>query len=107
MPLLVCCPAAYGKDGQQYSLLEYILRETEQLHGSVRRYTSPDEQAFYPGVYHATTVQWGGVGEGGTSCGTQCSWMCTADNAVVSHTGQWWVGGCHTQCSGMWVSKHT
>jgi hypothetical protein len=50
MLLLVCCPAAYGKDGQQYSLLEYILRETEQLHGSVRRYTSPDEQAFYPGV---------------------------------------------------------
>jgi hypothetical protein len=42
-------PAAYDKDGQQYSLLEYILRETEQLHGKVRRYTSPDEHAFYPG----------------------------------------------------------
>jgi hypothetical protein len=41
--------AAYGKDGQQYSLCEYILRETEMLHGKVRRYTSPDEHAFYPG----------------------------------------------------------
>jgi hypothetical protein len=29
--------------------MEYILRETEQLHGKVRRYTSPDEHAFYPG----------------------------------------------------------
>jgi chorismate mutase len=41
--------AAYDKDGQQYSLLEYIMRETEQLHGKVRRYTSPDEHAFYAG----------------------------------------------------------
>ena len=41
--------AAYSKDGKQYSLMEYILRETEQLHGKVRRYTSPDEHAFYPG----------------------------------------------------------
>jgi hypothetical protein len=32
----------------QCSLLEYVLRETEKLHGSVRRYTSPDEHAFYP-----------------------------------------------------------
>eukprot|EP00878_Enallax_costatus_P043478 GHUV01051473.1.p1 GENE.GHUV01051473.1~~GHUV01051473.1.p1 ORF type:complete len:218 (+),score=44.91 GHUV01051473.1:212-865(+) len=39
---------AYGPDGKQYSLLEYILRETEQLHARVRRYTSPDEHAFYP-----------------------------------------------------------
>ncbi|WIA41210.1 hypothetical protein OEZ86_004825 [Tetradesmus obliquus] len=39
---------AYSKDGKQYSLMEYILRETEQLHGKVRRYTSPDEHAFYP-----------------------------------------------------------
>ena len=30
------------------SLLEYVLRETERLHGSVRRYTSPDEHAFFP-----------------------------------------------------------
>lgn len=41
--------AAYGTDGKQYSLLEYILRETEQLHARVRRYTSPDEHAFFPG----------------------------------------------------------
>jgi chorismate mutase len=35
-------------DPTQCSLLEYVLRETERLHGSVRRYTSPDEHAFYP-----------------------------------------------------------
>ena len=34
--------------GKRYSLLEYLLRETEQIHGRIRRYTSPDEQAFYP-----------------------------------------------------------
>jgi hypothetical protein len=43
-------PPAFGADGKQYSLLEYILRQTEQLHGSVRRYTSPDEHAFYTGA---------------------------------------------------------
>ena len=35
-------------NGKRYSLLEYLLRETEQIHGRIRRYTSPDEQAFYP-----------------------------------------------------------
>lgn len=34
--------------GKRFSLLEYLLRETEQIHGKIRRYTSPDEQAFYP-----------------------------------------------------------
>lgn len=34
--------------GDRFSLLEYLLRETEQIHGKIRRYTSPDEQAFYP-----------------------------------------------------------
>ncbi|KAK9814496.1 hypothetical protein WJX72_006773 [[Myrmecia] bisecta] len=38
----------YGQDGRRYSLLEYLLRETEQIHGKIRRYTSPDEHAFYP-----------------------------------------------------------
>ena len=33
---------------QRKSLLEYLLRETEHVHGKIRRYTSPDEQAFYP-----------------------------------------------------------
>ncbi|KAF8062653.1 CM1 [Scenedesmus sp. PABB004] len=39
---------AYGRDGTRLSLLEYLLRETEALHGKVRRYTSPDEHAFFP-----------------------------------------------------------
>lgn len=34
--------------GKRLSLLEFVLRETEQLHGKLRRYTSPDEHAFYP-----------------------------------------------------------
>lgn len=38
----------FDSAGQRYSLLEYLLRETEQVHGKIRRYTSPDEQAFYP-----------------------------------------------------------
>lgn len=38
----------FDRGGRQYSLLEYTLRETEQLHGKLRRYTSPDEHAFYP-----------------------------------------------------------
>lgn len=44
----LCKPAGFNISGQRYSLLEYVLRETEQLHGKVRRYTSPDEHAFYP-----------------------------------------------------------
>jgi chorismate mutase len=38
----------YAQNGQRYSLLEYLLRETEQMHGKIRRYTSPDEHPFYP-----------------------------------------------------------
>lgn len=38
-----------GPEGRQpRSLLEWLLRETEQTHGRIRRYTSPDEHAFYP-----------------------------------------------------------
>lgn len=38
----------FTPSGRRYSPLEYLLRETEQLHGKIRRYTSPDEHAFYP-----------------------------------------------------------
>jgi monofunctional chorismate mutase len=38
----------FGADGRRLSLLEYLLRQTEQVHGKIRRYTSPEEQAFYP-----------------------------------------------------------
>jgi hypothetical protein len=41
--------AGYDASGRQYSLLEYLLFETEQIHGKIRRYTSPDEHAFFPG----------------------------------------------------------
>jgi len=34
--------------GRQQSMVEYILRNTEQMHGQIRRYTSPDEHPFYP-----------------------------------------------------------
>lgn len=40
--------AGYGADGRQFSLLEYMLWETEQTHCKVRRYTSPDEHPFFP-----------------------------------------------------------
>jgi chorismate mutase len=38
----------YTRDGRQLCLLEYLLRETEQVHGRIRRYTNPDETAFFP-----------------------------------------------------------
>ena len=38
----------YAESGQRYSLLDYLMQETEQLHGKIRRYTSPDEHPFFP-----------------------------------------------------------
>jgi len=38
----------YRPDGRQLTLLEWLLRETEQVHGRIRRYTSPDENAYFP-----------------------------------------------------------
>jgi hypothetical protein len=41
--------AGQGPEGRQRrSLLEWLLAETEQTHGRIRRYTSPDEHAFFP-----------------------------------------------------------
>ena len=39
----------FHPDGTRASMLEFMLRESEQLGGKIRRYTSPDEHAFYPG----------------------------------------------------------
>eukprot|EP00803_Ostreobium_quekettii_P010599 evm.model.scf_1505.2 EVM.evm.TU.scf_1505.2 scf_1505:7802-11239(+) len=44
----VLVPGFSKADGSRYSMLEYFLRETEQLHGKIRRYSSPDEHPFYP-----------------------------------------------------------
>lgn len=38
----------YTRDGKQLSLLEFLLLETEHVHGKIRRYTNPDENAFFP-----------------------------------------------------------
>lgn len=38
--------AGFDRNGNRYSLLQYVLRETEQLHAKLRRYTSPDEHPF-------------------------------------------------------------
>jgi chorismate mutase len=38
----------FCKGGRQYSFLEWLLLETEQVHGKIRRYTSPDEHPFFP-----------------------------------------------------------
>jgi len=37
-----------GTDGSPLTFLEYMLIGTEDLHAKVRRYTSPDEHAFFP-----------------------------------------------------------
>ena len=38
----------FRPDGTRYSLLEFLLRDIEQVHGRIRRYTSPDEHPYYP-----------------------------------------------------------
>jgi len=38
----------FCREGKQYSFLEWLLFETEQTHGKIRRYTSPDELPFFP-----------------------------------------------------------
>ena len=38
----------FAPNGDRASMLEFMLREVEQSHGKIRRYTSPDEHAFYP-----------------------------------------------------------
>ncbi|OUS47036.1 chorismate mutase [Ostreococcus tauri] len=38
----------FAPNGDRASMLEYMLRDVEQSHGRIRRYTSPDEHAFYP-----------------------------------------------------------
>jgi hypothetical protein len=39
---------AYDLAGNKFTFLEYLLRDTERVHGRIRRYTSPDEHAFFP-----------------------------------------------------------
>eukprot|EP00037_Helgoeca_nana_P027497 m.314985 g.314985 ORF g.314985 m.314985 type:complete len:291 (-) comp27513_c0_seq1:2172-3044(-) len=51
-----CNPAVYSTDkvlgmmpdGFNGSFLDFMFRETERLHALVRRYTAPDEMAFFP-----------------------------------------------------------
>jgi chorismate mutase len=38
----------FAPNGDRASMLEFMLRDVEQSHGKIRRYTSPDEHAFYP-----------------------------------------------------------
>ena len=40
--------ASLNADGVAVSFLDFMLLETEKLHSKVRRYTSPEEHAFYP-----------------------------------------------------------
>ncbi|KAK6129211.1 hypothetical protein DH2020_037041 [Rehmannia glutinosa] len=41
-------PNAFAMDGFHGSLVEYMVKETEKLHGKVGRYKSPDEHPFFP-----------------------------------------------------------
>ena len=42
--------------GETESFLEYMLRGTERLHASVRRYSSPEEHRFYPDAENKASV---------------------------------------------------
>lgn len=44
---------AYMPNGKWLTFLEYLLMDTEAVHGRIRRYTSPDEHAFFPDVLPA------------------------------------------------------
>ena len=39
---------AYTPEGKCFTFLEYLLIDTEAVHGRIRRYTCPDEHAFFP-----------------------------------------------------------
>ena len=39
---------AYTAEGRCFTFLEYFVRDTDDTHGRIRRYTSPDEHAFFP-----------------------------------------------------------
>ncbi|KAL3629407.1 Chorismate mutase 1-like protein [Castilleja foliolosa] len=41
-------PDVFAMDGFHGSLVEYMVKETEKLHGKVGRYKSPDEHPFFP-----------------------------------------------------------
>ncbi|KAK4490723.1 hypothetical protein RD792_001424 [Penstemon davidsonii] len=41
-------PNAFAMDGFHGSLADYMIKETEKLHGKVGRYKSPDEHPFFP-----------------------------------------------------------
>jgi len=41
-------PGFDARTGERASLLEFFLRQTEALHGGLRRYTAPDESPFFP-----------------------------------------------------------
>ena len=43
-------PAVFGAFLEGESLTGYLLRETERAHARLRRYTSPDEHPFFPGL---------------------------------------------------------
>jgi hypothetical protein len=57
----------YDRNGRRYSLLEYVLRQTEQLHGAVRRYTSPTEHPFFPGAQRFPSLRAGPPTRGAAS----------------------------------------
>jgi len=47
----------FAPEGTRASMLEYMLREFEQTGGKIRRYTSPDEHAFYPASLPPLVIQ--------------------------------------------------
>lgn len=60
---------AYTPDGRCFTFFEYLLRDTEAVHGRIRRYTSPDEHAFFPDALPAM-VSFCKPGLQCTSCGS-------------------------------------
>ena len=45
-----------GCETEELSLLDFMLRETERTHAKVRRFTSPDEAAFFESTYDVQPI---------------------------------------------------
>lgn len=53
----VYVPGGVKIPGNEFSLMDYLLREQERLQSRVRRFQSPDEYPFFPGVLEQPILQ--------------------------------------------------
>lgn len=77
---------AYTPDGRCFTFLEYLLMDTEAVHGRIRRYTCPDEHAFFPDALPAM-VRLPAMGRPGAVQGSRAS--CLVADGPERITAAW------------------